>query len=136
MLLRFQNPNGFTAFDPYKLGTCYGAPYTMGKDSRPKLIDVESLKVQFKAFKYFAFKERYEYEDEQQSKLESALTEKRNRLKTHGDLMSGRKRLREQKKLKLLQTEIDSLQKTLKFTLTECSNDGIMMTRCVSNILT
>ena len=32
------------------------------------------------------------------------------------DLMSGRKRLRKQKKLKLLETEIDSLQKTLKFT--------------------
>ena len=41
-----------------ELGTFYVAPYTMGKDSRPKLIDVESLKVQFKAFKYFAFKER------------------------------------------------------------------------------
>ena len=101
------------------LGTFYGAPYTMSKDSRPKLIDVESLKVQFKAFKYFAFKERYEYEDEQQSKLESALKEKRkseNRLETLGDLMSGRKRLREQKTIKLLETEIDSLQKTLKFT--------------------
>ena len=121
--------NGFTAFDPQKLsnnledlenhgtalmeelGTFYGAPYTMDKDSRPKLINVESLKVQFKAFKYFAFKERYEYEDEQQSKLESALKEKRkseNRLETLGDLISGRKRLREQKKIKLLETEIDS----------------------------
>ena len=30
--------------------------------------------------------------------------------------MSGRKRLREQKKIKLLETEIDSLQKTLKLT--------------------
>ena len=91
----------------------------MGKDSRPTLIDAESLKVQFKAFKYFAFKERYEYEDEQQSKLESALKEKcksENRLETLGDLMSGRKRLREQKKIILLETEIDSLQKTLKFT--------------------
>ena len=56
-----------------ELGTFYGSPYTMDKDSLPKFIDVKSLKVQFKAFKYFAFKERYEYEDEQQSKLESAL---------------------------------------------------------------
>ena len=133
--------NGFTAFDPQKLpnnledlenygtalveelGRFYGAPYTMDKDSRPKLIDVESLKVQFKAFKYFAFKERYEYEDEQQSKLESALKEKpksENRLETLGDLMAGRKRLREQKKINLLETEIDSLKKTLKFTF-----DGI-----------
>ena len=102
-----------------ELENFYGKPYITENETYPPIINAESLKVQFTAFKHFAFTERYDYEEKQRGKLDNAQKEKsksEKRLETLGDLISQKKRIREQKNIKTLEKEIETLQKMQKFT--------------------
>ena len=130
---------GFVAFDPQKLpgtreelssyGTdlikllCefYGKTYHLinQNENKPKMIDNEGLKSDYEVFKIFAFKERFEYENNKTEELENAVRQKNRleqKLKTMGDLLSDRNQIKERKSIKEIEKKIEELKKSKKIT--------------------
>ena len=137
----FAIPNhlkGFTAFDPQNLpysredlneygnasmdllGDFYGTPYQIGEGNfHAKVINADSLKIQFNVYKNFAFIETFDYESNQRKRLELELREKdslEKKLKSLCDLLTIRKQNQIKKQIKLLDNTIEELRKTQKMT--------------------
>ena len=87
--------------------------------TQPEIINATALNTQYTAFKHFVFEQRYEYEEQQKDKLHRVRSEKSNsekRLRTLGQLLSERKRIREMKGIKRLEKKEKDLEKRSRFT--------------------
>ena len=100
------------------LSNFYGVSSNIGTGHfHSKIINHESLQIQFKVFKNFAFVEKFEYENKQRKNLEDSLREKtnlENKLMSLSDLLTSRKQTIIKQQIKTLDKKIAELRKTQK----------------------